>query len=173
MHAISAAVQQQIGDVIQPATALTSGEEPSTANRVIDAEPSKSKTRSPRKRSSSSKSTGDGSPTQAIDFRHDPDTFGNPQQGWSVTEKSIWLLAVLKGLNAGNEIPGPQIAATFNEKFKQAGKVHPPHVTRDLGNAKVQNPAPVGEQKGVWYLTQEGDRQAQELINSVLNPPTV
>ena len=39
-----------------------------------------------------------------------------------------------------------------------------------LGKAKVLNPAPVGEDKGLWFLTDEGDRQAQALIQSVLSP---
>lgn len=76
----------------------------------------------------------------------------------------------LKGIQNLNEVSGPQIAATFNDKFKQSGRVHPPNVTRDLGLLKVQNPAPVGQDKDLWYLTDEGDRQAKELIASVLAP---
>jgi hypothetical protein len=32
----------------------------------------------------------------------------------------------------------------------------------------VATPAPVGEDKGLWYLTNEGDRQAEELVKSVV-----
>ena len=88
---------------------------------------------------------------------------GNPLQSWSFIEKSIRLLAVIKGITGTKEVSGPQVAATFNHYFKQAGKVHPPNVSRDLGLAKVANPAPVGEDKGMWYLTDEGDRQAADL----------
>jgi hypothetical protein len=81
------------------------------------------------------------------------------------------VLAVIKSITGTKEVSGPQVSATFNHYFKQAGKVHPPNVTRDLGLAKVANPASVGEDKGMWYLTDEGDRQAAVLIQSVLNPP--
>lgn len=65
---------------------------------------------------------------------------------------------------------GPALAATFNQYFKTVGKLHPPNVTRDLAKLKVQNPAPIGEDKGNYYLTAEGDRQAETLIKAVLNP---
>ena len=99
-----------------------------------------------------------------------PTKYGNPQQTWSVLDKAIWILAVIKGILGQKEVSGPQIAATYNDKFKQAGKLHPPNVTRDLGLAKVQNPPPVGQDKDFWYLTNEGDRKAQELIQSVNTP---
>lgn len=171
MPAITTAVQQQLAGLIRPAAVLGSGEEPQGGSTVIDAETDKGKPRPARKRQSGSRASGDGSSGQAIEFRHEPEKYGNPQQSWSVTEKSIWLLALLKGIAGLTEVHGAQLAATFNQNFKQAKTVYPPHVTRDLGNAKVQNPAPVGEQKGLWYLTNEGERQAQQLIQSVLNSP--
>jgi hypothetical protein len=87
-----------------------------------------------------------------------------------VTQKAIWLIYVLKCIQGLNEIAASQLLATFNENFKQAKTIHPPHLSRDLGFAKVQNPAPVGEHKGMWYLTDEGERQAKELIQSVVTP---
>jgi hypothetical protein len=60
--------------------------------------------------------------------------------------------------------------ATFNEKFKAAGKLHLRNVTRELSKAKVSNPAAVGEDKDLWYLTEEGDRQATTLVAGVLAP---
>jgi hypothetical protein len=68
-------------------------------------------------------------------------------------------------------VTGSQLAATFNQYFKQSKKVHPPNVARDLRSAKAQNPAPVGEDKGLWYLTNEGERQAAQLIKNVINTP--
>jgi hypothetical protein len=169
--AISNAVSRQITGLIQPAAALTNGEEPPSNNNVIDAETDsgKTKARPQRKRTSSAKASTETA-ASAVDFRHDPEKYGNPQQTWSVTQKAIWLLYVLKGIAGLSEVSAAQLVATFNDKFKQAKTIHPPHLPRDLGNAKVQNPAPVGENKGLWYLTNEGDRQAQQLIQSVLNP---
>jgi hypothetical protein len=117
-----------------------------------------------------SRVSGDGIAAQPIEFRHDPAKYGNPLQSWGVAEKGIWLLYVLKKIAAVNEVSGPQLAATFNQSFKPAGKMHPPHVTRDLAKVKVQNPAPIGEDKGNYYLTDTGDRQAEQLIQSILSP---
>ena len=64
--------------------------------------------------------------TQPIEFRHDSAKFGNPLQTWSVAEKVIWLLFVLKNILDTKDVGGPELAATFNSQFKSAGKLHPP-----------------------------------------------
>ena len=91
-------------------------------------------------------------------------------QSWSVVQKCIWLLHVLDGVAGINEATSSQLTATFNTQFKAAGKLHSPNVPRDLGKAKVSSPAPVGEDKGKWFLTDEGKRQAQELSQQSLAP---
>jgi hypothetical protein len=123
-----------------------------------------------KKRTPTSRPSGETGGTQPIVFRHDASKYGNPQQAWSATDKSVWLLFVLEGVANTKEVSGPQLASTFNQHFKAAGKIHPPHVTRDLGRAKVQSPTHVGEDKGLWYLTDEGKKHAQQLIQGVLNP---
>jgi hypothetical protein len=169
MPAINNAVAREITGLIQPAAALTNGAEPPATPPTIEGEIDNGKKPRPRKRPSGSRSSSDIS-GQAVDFRHDPAKYGNPSQSWSVTQKAIWLIYVLKGIQGLNEIAASQLLATFNENFKQAKTIHPPHLSRDLGFAKVQNPAPVGEHKGMWYLTDEGERQAKELIQSVVTP---
>jgi hypothetical protein len=170
ISAISNAVSSQITSMLRPVAALTGGEEPRTPP-VIEGEtengkkPGKNARRKPGGSRTAAETTG-----QAIDFRHDSAKYGNPSQSWSVTEKAIWLLYVLKSIAGMNEVSAPQLLATFNDNFKQAKTIHPPHLTRDLGVAKLENPAPVGEHKGMWYLTDAGDRKAQELIQGVLNP---
>ena len=169
--AITAAVQQQFSGLILPAESMADGHKQlADGGRWNGGEEEKTKGRG-RKRGGGSRIT-DGAAAQAIEFRHDAAKYGNPLQSWDVTQKSIWLLFVIKSLTDTKEVSGPQLAATFKQYFKPAGKMHPPHVTRDLSRAKVQNPAPVGEDKGLWFLTDEGDRQAQELIKSVLNLTT-
>lgn len=169
MPAINNAVAREITGLIQPAAALTNGAEPSTTPITIEGEIDNGKKQRNRKKSSVSRSSTETN-GQAIDFRHDSAKYGNPSQSWSVTQKAIWLMYVLKGIQALNEIAASQLLATFNENFKQAKTIHPPHLSRDLGFAKVQNPAPVGEHKGMWYLTDEGERQAKDLIQSVTTP---
>jgi hypothetical protein len=172
--AITSAIQSQFAGLIQPAEMMVDGQKQlADPAKTIEGDTSKNGARpAGKKRPGAAKSSTGGGPTQPIELRHDAATYGNPLQSWSVTDKSIWMLAVIKGSTNTAEVAGPQVAATFNQYFKQAGKVHPPNVTRELGTAKVQNPAPVGEDKGLWYLTAEGDRQAQVLIQSVLNPQT-
>lgn len=169
--AITSAIQSQFTGLIQPAELMVDGQKQlPNAPKVIDAEAIKPAGRSGRRRINGSRSSTAGSAAQPIELRHDAATYGNPLQSWSVTDKAIWLLYVLKGIANLSEVSAAQLVATFNDNFRQAKKIHPPHLPRDLGTAKVQNPAPVGENKGNWYLTNEGDRQAQQLIQSVVNP---
>lgn len=169
--AITSALNQQLAGFIQPAEMIIDpAKQLGPIPKTLQGETQPSVARPAKKRSGGGKSSTSGTPTQAIQFRHDSTTYGNPLQSWPFIEKSIWLLAVIKGITGTKEVSGPQVAATFNHYFKQAGKVHPPNVSRDLGLAKVANPAPVGEDKGMWYLTDEGDRQAAALIHSALNP---
>jgi hypothetical protein len=171
--AITSAIQSQFTGLIQPAELMIDGQKKlADPAKTIEGDTSKAAARPGKKRPGGAKGSSGGGATQPIDLRHDPATYGNPLQSWSFIEKSIWMLAVIKGINQTKEVSGPQIAATFNHYFKQAGRVHPPNVSRDLGLAKGQNPAPVGEDRGEWFLTDEGDRQAQVLIQSVLNPAT-
>lgn len=102
-----------------------------------------------------------------VDYRHDPAKFGVPNQGWSIIEKVIWMLWVLQHTGT-KEYAAGQIVATFNHNFKAAGKLHPPHVPRELQRAKVEVPTPIGEDKERWYLTAEGERQAKDLVTKAL-----
>ena len=168
--AITSAMQQQLTALVQPAELMA--EDPrqlADDRKTIDAESSRTTGKTTRKRSTS-KAPAEAT-SQAIDFRHDPAKYGSPLQTWSITEKLIWLLAVIKGITGTSEVSGPQLAATFNHYFKQSGRVHPPHATRELGKAKVQNPALVGEDKGNYFLTDQGERHAQQLVQNVLTPP--
>jgi len=171
--AISAAVQQQFAGLVQPAETMADGHKQlEAAGSVIDAEVGKSKAKG--KRRVGGKINSDVTAAQPLEFRHDAAKYGNPQQAWNITDKSVWVLHVLKDLKAAPEVSGPQLAATFNHHFKAAGTIHPPHVTRELGKAKVKIPALVGEDRSQdpsrWYVTDEGTRYAQQLIQSVLNP---
>ncbi len=171
--AITSAVQQQFSGLLQPTEAMADGRKQlEAAVQVIDGDVAKSKTKG--KRRTGGKVNSDIAAAQPVEFRHDPAKYGNPQQGWNITDKSVWFMFVLKDLNVAQEVNGPQLAATFNLNFKAAGAIHPPLVTRELGKAKVKSPALVGEDKkqepSLWYLTDEGTKHAQHLIQSALNP---
>lgn len=167
--ALTSAVQKQLAGLVIPAEIMADGHKQIEGDNPASGDDNSKKDRKPPRRTSSGRSSEGGTATPT-EFRHDGAKYGNPLQTWNVTEKSIWLLYVIKGSTETREVSGPQLAATFNQYFKPSGKLHPPHVSRDLARAKVQNPAPIGEDRGAFYLTDEGDRQAQQLIQSVLAP---
>jgi hypothetical protein len=174
----AAAMQRQMQGMLGTLAAVTSGADAAhsvqngAATKLLEAtaEPIQngSRMRGPRR------SAGEHPSVEAVSFRHDAAKYGNPLQSWGNTDKCIWLLHVLKEIDAANEVSGPQLAATFNQQFKAAGTVRPSHATRELGRAKIKNPALVGEDRGqdppLWYLTDEGKKYATELIATVLNP---
>jgi hypothetical protein len=168
LPAITSAINRQLGGLVDPVEVAANGHKQLSANdkgQVIDAT-DLNKKGSRRPRGNGARNVEGAS---ALEFRHDAGRYGNPLQSWSLTEKSIWLLSVVKGIVQVSEVSGPQIAATFNQYFKQTGRIHPPHVTRELGKLKVQNPAPIGEDKNLYYLTSEGEKQAQKLTQDALN----
>lgn len=171
--ALAGAVEKQFAGLVLPAEVVTdAGAKSLTDGRNNNGSGSgqdeENRKRRPARRAVQRGS--DGAAAASIEFRHDGAKYGNPVQTWSVTEKLIWLLYVLKKSGDVKEAAGPQLAATFNNYFKQAGKIHPPHVTTHLGRAKMQNPPPVGQDRDNYFLTDEGDKQAEALIKAVLNP---
>jgi len=140
---ITAAVSKQLSSIVEP------------ADVIVEASP---------------KHIGNGSGAiDVVEFRHDPGKYGSPVQGWSVAQRAIWLLYILQTITGNKEYSAGQLVSTYNQQFKAAGKIHPPLLTRELTKAKVAVPAPVGEDKGVWYLTAgEGERQAKELVTQAL-----
>ena len=170
IHAISSAVQQQFAGLVLPAEGVVDTKQlgnGSGGNGSSTADDDKGK-KSQRKQRGSSRGSGEAV-GQPIEFRHDGAKYGNPIHEWSITEKLIWLLYILKSITETKELSGPQLAATFNQYFKGSGRIHPPHVTMHLNKAKLSNPPPIGEDKGNYYLTDSGDKQAEQLIQAVLN----
>jgi hypothetical protein len=172
LPAITHAVQQQLTNLVVSGEVITDGSQRQLAdgsnNGTGGGEDEEPRKRRPVRRAA--RGVGDGVASAPIDFRHDGAKYGNPVQAWSLTEKLIWLLYVLKKTASMDEVAGPQLASTFNQNFKQAGKIHPPHVTMHLGRAKMQNPPPIGQDKDNYFLTNEGDKQAEQLIQNLLNP---
>ena len=172
LPAITQAVQNQLtGIVIAPeaftdaSKQLTGGNGANGAGGDQDEEGKKKQRRERR-----SARTGGGEGAEPLEFRHDAAKYGNPVQAWTLEEKCIWLLYVLKKSADVSEVSGPVLAATFNKYFKPTGRVHPPHVTIKLAKKKMENPTPIGQDKENYYLTEEGDKQAQQLIGNVLHP---
>jgi hypothetical protein len=163
--AITNAVKDQLGGFVISGDVVTDGRKQLEATNRGTTDDDKGGRRRNRNAGRSSEAAA-----AAIEFRHDAAKYGNPIQDWIAAQKCIWLLFVIEGTTGTKEVSGPQLAATFNSAFKASGKLHPPHVTRDLAKEKIKNPAPIGEDKGLYYLTDEGKRQAQQLIESVRAP---
>jgi hypothetical protein len=169
---IAQSLSRQIGGMFEPAAQIITGDasEISEAEQISAPEalpaPAKRK-RSPKKRTATA-STSAGADSDALDWRHDSSKWGMPQQSWKTAAKSIWLLYVAREATNEREMSAARIASTFNKHFRQANRVMPNNVSRDLGKQKLKTPAPVGEDTSKdppqWFLTDEGVRQARALI---------
>jgi hypothetical protein len=133
-----------------------------------DGEITEVKTSSRKRRTNSGGSRGEK--VKAIDFKNDPTKNGAPLQSWSTLDKAIWLLYVLQAEMMISELSASEVAETFNKHFKQQGKIRSSNISRDFGTQKAGAKALVGENNAVtpakWYLTEEGSKVAQRLIQT-------
>jgi hypothetical protein len=173
---------QQLSGLLQPAGAIIEGEvlEHASPRENIVLPPSvtlpqpNTKRRGKRKASSGTKPSVDGQKEEAVNWKHDSAKYGTPKQGWSTSNKAIWLLYVTGAEAQLSELSAQRITETFNKHFKQAGTILGFNVTRDLGRLKVKRGSspPVGEDTtktpSLWYLTDAGRKKAQELVGEAL-----
>lgn len=133
------------------------------------------------KRRSSSRSfkpsgNGDLTPVVSIDFRHDPQKWGNPKQSWSTSMKAQWLLFVVEAQTDTKDMSSSVISATFNKHFRQAGTIIVSNINRDLGAAKVKPLSPIGEDTTqmppAWFLTEAGRTTARKLVEEATGTGT-
>lgn len=174
---ISQNLANQLGNVITPAANMVQGARPAIphipAAPGLDADETKSRRKSPRKNGGADTKA---KKAVALDFVHDSSKWGTPSQDWNPTKKSLWLLYVVKAAGAATEMTATEVANTFNKHFRQAGTIQPSNVSRDLGKAKKQAPALVGEMTNQdpspWFLTAEGEKIAIELVREGLGQKT-
>ena len=180
--AITASLGKQLTGLITPSAALAAEvvtfDMPATSALAAAAQGAPINQKPTRaRRKSASKSAGEGEGANSpIDLRVDSSVYGAPKQAWSTAKKSMWLLHVL-GANGGpREVSGGVISATFAKHYKQAGLIQSFNVNRDLGKLKIKSSngraAAVGEDTTktppLWFLTDEGTRQALELVADAL-----
>jgi hypothetical protein len=162
----------QLAGLMQPAADMAAGNlsEYDGAPITIDhSTGDRTKGKKRRKRSLVAQlSSGDAA---AIEWQHNSSKYGNPQQAWNTAKKAIWVIYVVAHEAGISQLTATQIAETFNRKFKQAGLIRATNVSRDLGAAKLKNPAFTGEDtsKSIseWFLTDAGSKAAQDSINEV------
>jgi hypothetical protein len=167
---ITSQVSDTLRGLISPPTTETSNGN-SKSPHVEDAESTvlNSENHSPRKRGRKAKAQNNSSSgSLALDFRHEPEKYGNPSVKWSTATKSLWLLYVVKDILKIDGMSSGQIKETFNKHFRQAKLINAPNVSRDLGKLKVETNSIVGEDTSkspyIWYLTDEGIKHVQKSI---------
>jgi hypothetical protein len=175
---IAQSVGQQFSHLLQPASQIVEGEIVSNGNHnqtnAIDAQAPVRK-RSTRRRTSSAAATNGSAARgdkETLNWVHDPSKWGNPQQSWTASQKSIWLLYVAEHETSTNSMSSQLIVRTFNKHFQQAKTIQVSQVNRDLGRLKTGKDSPVGEDTtqtpSRWFLTQRGQEDAKALVQEAL-----
>lgn len=110
---------------------------------------------------------------KALELKNDPAKYGAPIQSWSALDKAVWLLYIVQTIHGIIELSASEISETFNKHFKQQGQIRSSNISRDFGTKKAGAKAIVGENANVypakWFLTEEGTKLAQKLIQSLKN----
>lgn len=170
---ITAALTNQLASIIAPTASIVSDDESETKPKVLELEsvPVDQPSSKGKKKAGNKKPVRTGTPdtSEALDFKHNSETWGNPDQTWSSSKKAIWMLHVAGQQTESKELSAGALAATFNRQFKQAGEIRPSNISRDFGNLKTKKkPAWVGENTqespSKWYLTTEGINQATQFV---------
>ncbi len=169
--AISESLGQQVAGLFQPVSDIAVSEQPKfdfVDAEIVNNNSTKKKSANRKKKPASSNSDGGVVQTSPLDWKHSPETWGMPQQGWNTADKSLWLIYVVGKELGISEISSNQIAKTFNKHFKQAGTIKNFNVTRDLGKLKSKTPALVGQNTTKldepWFLVQAGLTAAEKLV---------
>jgi hypothetical protein len=176
--AITRNLGQQLSSLMQPSGAILEGRVLHTAQQSAQLSSPTVNAEVPRKRrgrkNAALAANGNGEGVEEpIDWRHQTEKFGLPKQAWKTSDKAIWLIHVVSTETDVKELSGRRITDTFNKHFRQAGAVTTSNVNRDLGVLKVRKtPSPIAEDTTQapprWYLTEEGQRRANELVADAL-----
>jgi len=175
---ISRSIGQQMAGLLQPVGSIVDGELPedrSPPMQIINGSGQAAVKKNRRRKFAPVAGNGEDA-SAAIDFKHEPEKFGNPRQEWKTAQKALWLLYVCNELAGVDQMSTRGIVETFNKHFRQSGTITTSNTSRDLGKAKAkEKPAPVGEDTtkspSTWYLTEEGRKRAQQLVAEALGQP--
>lgn len=162
------ALQQHLVGLLKPVDAAAAAENRGERPVVdVSIEPGNG---GARKSVRSSGRKGGDKVEQAVGFKHDTAKYGNPRQEWSIGQKVVWLLHIVQEQAGKASLTAPVIAATFNKQFREAGRLNPRNIKRDLKSIKVKTPCPIGEDTSKspseWFLIESGKKQAVQLVAS-------
>lgn len=172
---LTSGVSDQLAGLLAPSAGIVDAEfSPSqqTVTPIVAAEAAE-RARSTRKRAKRTPRTvneADNTP-KWVSIAQAPARFGTPMQGWSLREKSIWLLFVVQETTDVKEMTATQIEQTFNHYFRQAGTIRSSNVSRDLGRVKLAHKGELPlvventhTSPATWSLTDSGISKAKELV---------
>jgi hypothetical protein len=170
---ITNSLGQQFKGLMQPTGSM--GDSPALANTPLqvteDGEITEIKNTPRKKKPSAGQSKVEKA--KALELTNDPAKYGAPLQGWSALEKAVWLMHIVQKILNISDLSASEISETFNKHFKQLGKIRSSNISRDFGNKKAGAKAIVGENANVypakWFLTEEGTKMAERLIQSLKN----
>ncbi|MFL5613761.1 MAG: hypothetical protein ACJ796_08880 [Gemmatimonadaceae bacterium] len=182
---IASNLGRQFTNLLGPAASIVEGEAVVVNEKVVPvqaqpaADGASPKRRRARRRSTTSNGTDAADKSAvAIDWTHDVEKFGLPQQSWSAPKKGMWLLWIVSQQTtpAQVELTRFQITETFNKHFKSAGPIRQDNLARDFGKEKTRRPPRVSEdasqEPSLWFLTDAGKKYAQALVTEALGGNT-
>jgi hypothetical protein len=159
-------ISRQLGKVIEPMTLIEDEIDDAPATPALNAPANGTRQRKRRAGSKGGSATG-GAASQPLAWTHDATRWGTPVQTWRSPKKIMWLLHVI-GEATGKDnldMSPTEIADTFNERFRSAGKLNRANIARDLGN----NSEEFSEMSGRWFLKQKGHDEAKKLIAEAIS----
>src|SRR5260370_39837781 len=132
-----AAVQRQVQGVIQAVGAIADGatgantETPAHQNgsgpKLLEVVPEAAGSAGNRGKRTQRKNGGTRQRAEAIDFKHDAETYGFPKQDWNTAQKAMWLIHGVS-LQAGqNQVSRAGTAATVNKNVKSVRSLPAPN----------------------------------------------
>lgn len=162
---------EQFAGLIKPSAAILEGEVLSNSGQTASIGIQQSASQVPKKRAKRTLTVKADSSTNGqsvIDWKHNSEKYGMPNQNWSASNKYLWTLYVIGEETSTKEVPAITIANTFNKHFKQFGALIVNNAKRDMGTLKTKKPSLASEDTtqtpSAWYLTESGSKAAQKLI---------
>jgi hypothetical protein len=154
---ITNAIGKQIGGMLEPTNQIIEGETIVDTPKQLPSGTNKSR----KRRLSGGAAKRETASTPA--FTHDPIKWGTPKQDWTVADKAIWVLRVMRDSTSEELTPG-SIATIFNDNFKEAGRINASNVSRDLRKQRVNVSENKSNDPVTFHLTQKGIDYADQLV---------
>ncbi len=167
---ISEQIGQQVAGIMKPVEGIIEGspaEKPANQPSLPGLEASPVTPQKPKRKKRTANLSGEKkTSTDPIDFVLKDTTYSTPQQSWTIVQKAMWLLFILKELGLGNQHSGSVLNATFNKHFKEAGTIDTGNINKQLMKKKSEKR--VGQDTtndpAEWFLIQDGINEVRELI---------